>query len=147
MVAILIYDFMLLQQYFTFRCLMSGGNARGSQFSARMKGMPPTAWMKATMLEESRRDNRKNKRLRTIKSGRIIFSNEFCVVKCIVRNMSEAGANLRTDNSVDCPDRFTLVLQDGSAFECRVTWRRANLIGVSFAGRSSGPSGRFEYAK
>jgi len=79
------------------------------------------------------RQYRKDKRQKTIKGGRIIFSDDFCAVKCVVRNMSKTGANLRTDNSIDCPDQFKLVLHEGLAFDCIVTWRRANLIGVKFA--------------
>ena len=85
------------------------------------------------MLEKQGRESRKEKRLRTRKSGQIIFYHDNCLVKCVVRDLSKNGAKLQTANAIDCPDNFKLVLQEGPTFDCFVAWRKANLIGVRFA--------------
>ena len=85
------------------------------------------------MIEKQEQEHRKQKRLKTIKSGEIIFYHDHCLVKCLVRDLSNNGAKLETEIAIDCPDNFKLVLQDGPTFDCFVAWRKANLIGVSFA--------------
>ena len=87
------------------------------------------------MLENQDLKHRKEKRLRTIKAGQIIFYLDNCIVKCVVRDLSKNGAKLQTDNAIDCPDNFKLVLQEGPTFDCFVTWRKANLLGVRFANK------------
>ena len=77
-------------------------------------------------------DSRKHKRLRTIKSGSIVNSDEQRLADCIVFDVSEGGAKLQTDIPIDCLGSFELILLDGSSFECSVVWHRANLLGVAF---------------
>lgn len=85
------------------------------------------------MLDKQEQEQRKRKRLKTIKSGEIVFYHDHCLVKCLVRNLSNNGAKLETEIAIDCPDNFRLVLQNGPTFDCFVAWRKANLIGVRFA--------------
>ena len=85
------------------------------------------------MLEEQDIEHRKEKRLRTIKAGRIIFYHDHCVIKCLVRDLSENGAKLQTEIAIDCPDNFKLSLHEGPTFDCFVAWRKVNVIGVRFA--------------
>ncbi len=77
-------------------------------------------------------DSIKEKRPKTFKSGKIIFSEKSCLVDCTVRDFSEGGAKLQTDLAVECPDSFELTLQDGSTYECTVVRRWANFLGVKF---------------
>ncbi len=77
-------------------------------------------------------DSRKHKRPKTLKSGKIVFSEKRCLVDCTVCDFSEVGAKLQTDLAVECPDSFELILQDGSTYECTVVWRKADFLGVEF---------------
>ncbi len=77
-------------------------------------------------------DSRKHKRPKTLKSGKIVFSEKRCLVDCTVCDFSEGGAKLQTDMAVECPDSFELILQDGATYECTVVWRRADFLGVKF---------------
>ncbi len=85
------------------------------------------------MLIKQEQEYRIQKRMKTIKSGQIIFYHDQCLVKCLVRDLTNNGAKLETEIAIDCPDNFNLVLQDGPTFDCFVAWRKANLIGVRFA--------------
>ncbi len=77
-------------------------------------------------------DSRKHRRPKTFKSGQIVFSDKRCLVSCTVCDFSEGGAKLETDNAIECPNSFELILQDGLTYECTVVWRRANFLGVNF---------------
>ena len=84
------------------------------------------------MSREYSSDSRKHRRLKTFKSGQIVFSDKRCLVSCAVCDFSERGANLQTDMAIECPDSFELILQDGSTYECTVVWRKVNILGVKF---------------
>ncbi len=85
------------------------------------------------MLIKQEQQYRKQKRMKTIKSGQIIFHHDHCLVKCLVKDLTNNGAKLETEIAIDCPDDFKLALQDGRTFDCFVAWRKANVIGVRFA--------------
>lgn len=70
-------------------------------------------------------------RLRTLKGGLIQFGTAPSF-ECTIRNMSDAGALLMV-NPAGIPDEFTLVIKPEMIKRpCRVAWRSADKIGVSF---------------
>ena len=77
-------------------------------------------------------NGRMQDRIRTIRSGTIIFSDKRCSIPCIIKNLSENGAKLRTDNAFLCPNSFRLTFQNGPSFDCTVKWRNDNSLGIAF---------------
>src|SRR5262249_24103807 len=61
----------------------------------------------ASSLEEPAMPERKP-RLRTLKAGKIVFDRRTCVIDCMVRNVSAAGACLEFPSTVGVPERFDL---------------------------------------
>jgi hypothetical protein len=72
-------------------------------------------------------------RRRVLKGGRIVFNNGRSTIDCTVRNLSPGGAKLGVASVVGIPDTFSLLVSGTEAPRaCRVAWRRANELGVSF---------------
>jgi hypothetical protein len=77
--------------------------------------------------------DRSKTRRRTLKAGVIAYGGGYVTLKCGVRDMSESGARLLTEGSVDAPDTFVLKIEtDGLDADCEVVWRRGREIGVRF---------------
>jgi hypothetical protein len=77
-------------------------------------------------------ENRRAARLRTLKGGSILFGVA-PAIDCIIRNMSETGAQLAVESPVGIPDEFTLLIRpERKKRNCRVVWRKADRIGVRF---------------
>lgn len=73
-------------------------------------------------------------RRRTLKGAMIVFNDGRSTIAATVRNLSEAGANLRVASVIGIPDTFVLRLSDGSIHTCRAIWRKSEEIGVTFEG-------------
>jgi len=70
-------------------------------------------------------------RRRTFKAGTIEFGGGG--IDCIVKNLSETGAQLEVVSPLYIPDRFTLfILSDQFKQPCRVVWKREKRMGVRF---------------
>ena len=69
-------------------------------------------------------------RMKRLKGGQIVLPTGE-TVKCIIRNLSETGANIEVYGAVS--DDFTLIFDcDLSRYTCRVMWRKPPRIGVQF---------------
>jgi PilZ domain-containing protein len=80
-------------------------------------------------------ERRKVERLRTFKLGRIVFNGSSSGIDCVIRDLSEAGAQLGIPAYAHLPDRFRLhMLSDGTMVPARFAWRRGDRLGVSFDG-------------
>lgn len=77
-------------------------------------------------------DRRSNKRIKTLKTGQIIFDNKQCVMDCSVYDLSDTGARLRPNDLQILPEEFELKLSDGRSFACKVSYVRAPDVGVGF---------------
>ena len=71
-------------------------------------------------------------RKKTLKGGQIIYSDQNCVMDCVVFNISETGAGLRPADSFKCPPTFTLKLTTGETYHCKVVWQQDDQMGVVF---------------
>ncbi len=72
-------------------------------------------------------------RRRTFLGGRIAFSNQYCSVECLVRDMSQSGARLVFEGMVLLPGEFNLLLpQRGESRRARIVWRQQDEAGVTF---------------
>jgi hypothetical protein len=57
------------------------------------------------------------------------------VMRCVVRNISTAGAAIDVENPAFVPARFRLVMANNSiVHECRIAWIQQKRIGVTFVG-------------
>ena len=75
-------------------------------------------------------ERRRWPRRKTLKNGRTLWSNGDSS-ECIVRNLSEAGAQLELRGPI--PNRFDLLVEgDQCRRSCSVVWRRENRAGVRF---------------
>lgn len=75
-------------------------------------------------------DNRGKPRQRVLKAGTIEFGGGG--IDCTVRNVSDGGAALDVTSPIGIPERFTLVVSDGTQRACRIVWRKEKRIGVKF---------------
>lgn len=86
------------------------------------------------LIEENKR---RAVRHRVLKEGKIVLNNNWSVVDCCVRDISETGARLRCKDQAAVPTEFRLVLTgDNTLRECCVVWRRDDFIGVQFMGEA-----------
>ncbi|HWV83403.1 MAG TPA: PilZ domain-containing protein [Hyphomicrobiaceae bacterium] len=78
-------------------------------------------------------EHRTNQRHRTLKTGKITFGNGACVIDCVIRNMSDAGASLIVPTTVGIPGKFILVdVHGGSEHPVHIAWRQGERMGVHF---------------
>ena len=78
-------------------------------------------------LDEKRGTQRQN----VIKAGRISFDGSG--IDCLVRNISDGGANLEVESQIGIPSSFDLVINvEHSNPHCHVVWRKARRIGIGF---------------
>ena len=79
---------------------------------------------------KSVRDRRLSPRIRTLKGAKILRPTG-SAIKCIVRDLSAAGAKIEVHSPV--PETFDLVFDlDRSRRTCRVVWRKEPMMGVQF---------------
>jgi PilZ domain len=72
-------------------------------------------------------------RRRTLKPGKIVFDRRSCVIDCMVRNVSAAGACLVLPSTVGVPDSFDLMIaSEPYPRPCRVAWKDDSRVGVTF---------------
>jgi DNA-binding response OmpR family regulator len=86
----------------------------------------------AAALEAEPRERRRASRGSVIKAGRILYQAATCTMDCFVLNLSDGGAALQPEDALRCPDTFTLEIQHGPSFRCRVCWRYRGKLGVTF---------------
>jgi PilZ domain len=78
-------------------------------------------------------EHKRYPRLRTLKAGKIVFDRNCCIIDCMVRNVSAAGACLHVPSTVGIPDRFDLVIApEKYPRPCRVAWKDEKRVGVTF---------------
>ena len=78
-------------------------------------------------------ESRVAKRLRVLKSAKLIFNNNQSIIDCGVRDMSTTGAKLNCARATDVPDDVRFLLnQDNTIRDARVMWRRGEMLGIHF---------------
>lgn len=72
--------------------------------------------------------------MRALKGGKIFFNGGRSTIDCQIRNISETGAKLSVESTIDVPDRFDIKFdQGGEVRSCQVAWRSLTDIGVRFS--------------
>ncbi|WP_310423537.1 PilZ domain-containing protein [Mycoplana sp. BE70] len=77
-------------------------------------------------------EHRLSQRKRTLLGAKIVFNDGTSVYECVIRNMSDTGALVQSENSLAAPPTFSLQLTDGRVFACEVIWRKASSLGVKY---------------
>jgi hypothetical protein len=76
-------------------------------------------------------EHRGHPRLRTLKSGKIVFNQKSSVLDCTIRNLSRSGACLQVVDPTGVPQNFDLLV-GGVSRACQISWRSGTRIGVIF---------------
>jgi hypothetical protein len=80
-------------------------------------------------------EKRRHERVLTLKTADILFDKAGNARECAIVDISEGGACLLVETSLDLPDTFELTThRDGLTRTCHVAWRSAHKVGVSFDG-------------
>ena len=78
---------------------------------------------------------RSRTRQRTLRSGKIIYNNQTCVMDCQIRDMSEGGCRVRVANTANLPRHFDIQITGRRERQlCEVKWRSPQELGVQFIG-------------
>ncbi len=77
-------------------------------------------------------ERRKHTRERVLRRGRIVFRNGHVVIDCVLLDISEAGALLKTSGFQVLPERFKLQIVGGRTHEVGVCFRAPEATGVRF---------------
>ncbi|MFQ5773844.1 MAG: response regulator [Kiloniellaceae bacterium] len=75
---------------------------------------------------------RQHARVKTLKSGQVIYQNANCVTDCLILNLSDGGAAIQLVDFIRLPETFLLKAQYGPMYRCEVCWRHGNKLGVRF---------------
>jgi hypothetical protein len=82
-------------------------------------------------------DMRSSNRIRTYLGGRVTISARVAAVGCLVRDISEGGAQLVMTGADDLPSEIELAIpRINLATRARVVWRNGDVCGVQFIGRT-----------
>jgi len=71
-------------------------------------------------------------RRRVLMSAQIVYHQGKIAVDCVIRNISETGAQLATERPLELPPSFWVRFQDGDKRPAELVWTKANLMGVRF---------------
>lgn len=86
----------------------------------------------ATPHEIEQEQKRGAPRRRVLMSAQIVYHQDQISVDCLIRNISETGAQLATDTALDLPPSFWLRFRDGTKRPVELVWSKTNLLGVRF---------------
>ena len=78
-------------------------------------------------------NKRRAPRSRVLKDAKIVLINNWSVVDCCVRDISETGARIRCADQLAVPNICRLVLTaENTMRDVQVVWRRGDDIGLQF---------------
>ncbi len=77
-------------------------------------------------------ERRKHPRKRVLRRARIVYGNGHVAIDCILLDISESGALLKTSGLYPLPERFKLHVDDGQIREVGVCYRAPEATGVRF---------------
>ena len=88
----------------------------------------------ASLGETPAPERRRNRRLRTLKQGRIVLS-DWTVMDCLIRDISDEGARVALGGLTELPQQFRLlVVSSNLLMPAELEWQRSLLAGVRFTG-------------
>jgi hypothetical protein len=85
---------------------------------------------------ESMDENRRCRRRRVLKEGKIVLNAGWSLVNCAVRDQSQIGAKIRVPSPTVLPNTFGLLcVTEGMIYPARTVWRCGDDLGVAFFDR------------
>lgn len=80
-------------------------------------------------------NKRRAPRHRVLKEGKIVMLNNWSVVDCSVRDLSDTGARIRCRDQAAVPTDFKLLLlAENRIRDAHVIWRKDDQLGLRFSG-------------
>jgi hypothetical protein len=78
-------------------------------------------------------ERRAHPRWLTLKTGKIVRSDDACDIDCAILDMSEAGARILVSDPTEVPQKFVLKCDRTHAvYICERVWTDGNRIGLSY---------------
>ncbi|MDR3507130.1 MAG: PilZ domain-containing protein [Caulobacteraceae bacterium] len=79
---------------------------------------------------------RREPRLRTLLTGKLVFGPHDMTADCTIRNLTAGGAKITTSLAAGLPPEFWLiVVRQNTAYRAAVAWRRGEELGLRFEGQ------------
>ena len=78
-------------------------------------------------------ERRTTPRKRTLRSAKIVYGDYRYTLDCVIRDVGDGGARLRSAHAADAPNEFHL-FDAGQLQKAAVQWRRGDEMGVRFVG-------------
>jgi PilZ domain len=86
--------------------------------------------MTTTMADDNKRIA---PRARVLKGAKIVHLNQWSLIDCTVRDLSETGAKLLCADPLTIPNEFRFLLPaENTIRTARVAWRREGMVGIEF---------------
>lgn len=83
-------------------------------------------------------ERRNDPRLRTYLGAKISFDANYCVVDCLMRDLSRNGAKLVLSETAILPAYFDLIVpKKGWKLRAGLVWRDTDRVGVAFLDRGN----------
>ena len=80
-------------------------------------------------------DQRRSRRARTLLQGRVVFNNRFSLIECVVRDISDTGAQISFSHPVELPPELELEIpKKGLSTQAKVMWSDGKNHGLMFIG-------------
>jgi hypothetical protein len=81
-------------------------------------------------------EHRNSLRTRTILQGRVVFNDRFSLIECIVRDLSETGAQIAFSHPITLPSELELEIPKKQlSTRARVMWSNGKVHGLLFTGK------------
>lgn len=77
-------------------------------------------------------DRREGARRRVLKGGVVSFNKGYSTFECVVRNLSEKGAQLAFGETFALPNHFMVKISEEEPRKAEVRWRGPSQIGIAF---------------
>ena len=85
------------------------------------------------MTDEPDSNKRHLSRQRVLKSAKIVSLNNWSVMDCTVRDLSDTGARLICKDQAGLANEFRFLLpSENTICNAKVVWRRGDLVGIQF---------------
>jgi hypothetical protein len=88
-------------------------------------------------------EHRSSPRNRTILQGRVVFNDRFSLIECIVRDLSENGAQIAFSHPISLPSELELEIPKKQlSTRARVMWSNGKVHGLLFLGAARAEAAR-----
>jgi hypothetical protein len=85
-------------------------------------------------------ERRNSARQKSFLRGRALYNNRQSTIDCLIRDLSEHGANLIFSEAVSIPETVDLYIpQKDQTFRAHVQWRAGGEVGVAFVEPDGAP--------